>query len=264
MHSKEMKVTPKIAKEWLKKNTFNRPCSNHWVRILADRMRNNEWELNGEPIIISDKGNLLDGQHRLEAIVLSGIAITTIVTFGINETTFETLGGGKKRSIPDGLAIRGESNTPLLAALLRMVYKYERTGELTASLAQLTPKKAFEVLEEHPELRHCTLKGKGFRERFKFITGSTAAFCYWRFSKIDLNATDSFFESLVSGANIQKGSPILQLRDKMIFTASTNAKLNNAMWCHFIFKAWNLWRKGTKRKANYLHVKSDEKFPTPV
>lgn len=46
-------ITPKLAQEYLKLNTNNRPISNLQVNRLVEQMREGKYMLNGEPIIFS-------------------------------------------------------------------------------------------------------------------------------------------------------------------------------------------------------------------
>ena len=66
------------AQEPLTKNDHNRRLSPVRIRKFADEMQNGMWVYNGESIIVSESGRLLDGQHRLHAIVDSGAEIELI------------------------------------------------------------------------------------------------------------------------------------------------------------------------------------------
>lgn len=68
-------VTPMKAARWLKRNIANRRVSPKVVRNYAGDMSRGEWLLNGEAIKFDRDGNLLDGQHRLGAIVHNGKSV---------------------------------------------------------------------------------------------------------------------------------------------------------------------------------------------
>ena len=62
-----------LALELLKANSTNRELRNHVVEGYVDQMKKGQWrEDTGETIKISKTGRLLDGQHRLNAIVKFG------------------------------------------------------------------------------------------------------------------------------------------------------------------------------------------------
>lgn len=124
--SKIETITPEIAKEYLKYNTFNRTPSSRSVDVLADQMSRGQWQMNGQAIIFADNGKLLDGQHRLLAIIKSGVAIETVVTRGIKEESFVSLDTGHSRSAGDIFTIAGVKNSKAIAAGLGKLAMMEK------------------------------------------------------------------------------------------------------------------------------------------
>ena len=76
-------ITPALATEWLDKhNSVNRKISEPTVQSYAMDMKNGRWTLTHQGIAFDTEGNLQDGQHRLWAIVFSGITLEMMVTRG--------------------------------------------------------------------------------------------------------------------------------------------------------------------------------------
>lgn len=106
-------ITPQMAEEYLKKNQDNyRNISKSVVDAYAEDMKNGKWETNGETISFYENGILFDGQHRLNAVLKSGVAVQFIVVRGIpNETKItdwgktRTIGNWGKR---EGITISGQ------------------------------------------------------------------------------------------------------------------------------------------------------------
>jgi len=65
-------ISPTRAKEILLANNGNRLISWGWVRKLAGMMTRGEWLLTHQGIAFDVYGVLIDGQHRLEAIIIAG------------------------------------------------------------------------------------------------------------------------------------------------------------------------------------------------
>lgn len=83
------KITPTVAKEYLKANTKNpRGTKLNMARVkqYAHDMANGLWELNGEAIVFDKRGVLKNGAHRLAAIVLANISVETVVIRGVDES----------------------------------------------------------------------------------------------------------------------------------------------------------------------------------
>lgn len=78
------RITPSIAAEYLKKNMpLNRRINSSRVETYADDIRRGGWKLNGESICFNEKGELIDGQHRLLAIIKAGVPAEISVIRGV-------------------------------------------------------------------------------------------------------------------------------------------------------------------------------------
>lgn len=77
-------VTPEIAKRWLSQNTdSNRNVSNTTVEAYAREMAAGRWTLTHQGLAFNTTGELVDGQHRLHAIIASGASVVMMVTTGL-------------------------------------------------------------------------------------------------------------------------------------------------------------------------------------
>lgn len=84
LYGKVVTVTPQMAKMWLDlHNTDNfRKPTNSSIDQYAEDMRDGRWQLNGESIVFSDDGVLLNGQNRLYACVRSQANVHINVVVG--------------------------------------------------------------------------------------------------------------------------------------------------------------------------------------
>lgn len=110
-------ITPAMAKDMLDtinvKNRKQRPAV---IARYAAMMSNGEWKLSPEAIVIANTGRLLNGQHRLSAVVKSGVAVRFLVIRGTNEDVFEVLDRGAVRSTAD--ALQSEKRVTEVARLI--------------------------------------------------------------------------------------------------------------------------------------------------
>lgn len=100
-------VTPELAQEWLNRNYCNRTISQVYVNAIAKDMASNKFVSNGATIVFSKTGELLDGQHRLSAIVKSGVSQQMLIATGIEKTPH--FDDGRKRSIRDQILAMGKA-----------------------------------------------------------------------------------------------------------------------------------------------------------
>lgn len=98
-----MQVTPDLAKMWLKLNTNNRPISKARVDSYARDMKTGAWKLTHQGIAITEDNVIGDGQHRLEAIVKSGVTVEMQVTTELPRDSFIAVDRGYTRSVTDAL-----------------------------------------------------------------------------------------------------------------------------------------------------------------
>jgi len=105
-----MLVTPAIAKEWLTKNKSNRKVKVNKVNQYKRDMQNGNWPVTHQGIGFFEDGNLADGQHRLLAIVESGISVYMQVSFGMNRSAAWVIDPPTGRRDEDRIKIGGLSD----------------------------------------------------------------------------------------------------------------------------------------------------------
>jgi len=100
-------ISPKVARVLLKGNTHNRRTRSRKVKEFSYEMKRGSW-LVGQPLMFSQNGILLDGQHRLAAVVASGCTVEFNVLFNMEQEVQVCLDKGAKRTNSDGLVLTGE------------------------------------------------------------------------------------------------------------------------------------------------------------
>lgn len=94
-------ITPHIAELYLKFNNNNRPLRKTHIRELASDMTEGNWQVTHQGIAFDISGRLIDGQHRLHAIIEAGVSIQISVTRGCSASSFSILDRGSNRSTSD-------------------------------------------------------------------------------------------------------------------------------------------------------------------
>lgn len=100
MKVQTVSVTPAQAISWLKMNKFNRPVRTSYIKNLSEAMKRGEWAVTHQPIAINGT-KLIDGQHRLMAVIASGLpSVKMSVAYDVEADTFDTIdiGIGRKNS----------------------------------------------------------------------------------------------------------------------------------------------------------------------
>lgn len=251
-------ITPEKAKTLLGNNPTNRPHRLDHSKYLANEMICGHWRFNGDPIRVCEDGRVMDGQHRLMAVILSGITIDSNITYGLPWEVFKTIDTGRRRSAADVLAINGEKNCKNLSAALCCVDRY-LTGRVKHA-NKYSNSEVAGLLEQHPLVRESIPVGSGLN---RLAPQSIVSACHYLFSQKNAPEAARFFSDLQSGSMLAEGDPVFALRTTLIRNSMSKTKMGNVHVFAVIIKAWNYRRQG--KRSVVLQFKShgdiQEKFP---
>lgn len=134
MKTQIKEITPKWASQILQtRNPLNRNISRPLVEKLVRDIKAGAWVVTHQGIALDDKGDLIDGQHRLEAVRQANVSVKMQVTFGLpakfqlngtTANTFEVIDCGRPRSVPQMLSLRGWKNSTRVAAVARALVNW--------------------------------------------------------------------------------------------------------------------------------------------
>lgn len=217
--SQWMDVTPALAAQWLENNFRNRPISDDVVDAYARDMLAGQWVATHQGIAFNDKDELIDGQHRLQAILKANVTVRMMVTFGLPSeiagkqmTTMDCVDRGRTRSVSDQLKIQhGMKDGAFIAALcaqLATICSCERTRRLSVGQT-LEVYHAFE-----PSVKWMIANRP--REIGVRSTGVLAAFVFARAgSGTGAKSAEitAMFERLVAGEKLKPTSALGRLRE---------------------------------------------------
>lgn len=255
-------ITPARAKKYLSMNIDNnRPINRRWVDTIVQMMSTGDWKENGESIKFTkpDKdGNekLLDGQHRLNAIIKLDKPVDILVIRGLDKEAFQTIDAGKKRTAADCLSIAGYKQTTTLAAALRTLYLYRLDYTFQTHRKTVPTLEIFRLLEEHPEIQESVNIGHKGR---LVISGSLLVFLHYLVSRKLPTEADEFILKLTEGVSMVKGDPILTFRDRIFRYKAANVRVRKDFLIGMLFKTWNYWIAG--EHIEKLRYTPGEDFP---
>lgn len=126
VRAEALMVTPEMAERFLAKNTQNRKLDQVRVQCYANEMRGGFWILNGESIAFDGEGTLVNGQHRLSAVVKAGITVPFLVVRNVPTKSFLVTDTGKNRTSGDVFSINGTPNAKVTAAGIQVYYSLKR------------------------------------------------------------------------------------------------------------------------------------------
>lgn len=238
-------VTPIMAERLLMGNANNRHLrmkgTTRSVEAYASAMARGEWQLNGETIIIASDGHLNDGQHRLHAVLQSGVSIQAQITFGVERESRHTVDQGAARTPGNILAMYGEKSTNQLAHALQFVWAYDEAPTLNF---RPSTEQMLATLDSNPGIREAIKVATTIRTQFSTSIGYIAGAIYVC-ARMEPDAAEQFADKVKTGLGItSEGSPIFKLR-KLFLDHATKKNIQPAMDQAALFiKAFNAYRLG--------------------
>lgn len=259
----EILITPDIAMDILQNNHRNRKMNKELVLLYADQMSRGLWKFNGESIIISDENILLNGQHRLGAIIKSGTSQKFIVVQGISQAAFDTIDTGKTRTAGDILSIANIKESTKISSIITRFFGVSVSQSRRESLLRSRRSKQ-EVLSEYqsnPDFWRAVLTASSrLYRRIRLLSQSDIGgyIAYLVKEKgHDFNFVESFFNQLFFDTDIEN-STIPLLRDKLIRSITTQYKISSRLRHALIVKTWNAYVDGKEYKRLSFDIDKEE------
>jgi len=283
-------ITPERAKEYLKTMVFNRKLNQTKVLGLAMEMDAGRWVLNGQTVVFNSKGNMIDGQHRMEACALAGKPFMTHVVRGIdNERAFATIDVGGGRTHSDIFSIAGVSDPANASAAAHILFHVKKGTLVSLPGPSLVERPAARRLVKgsakfsgYP-INSTTIPKEellAFFEPYKnrvsvalqemdtvriqrVFPRSMAAALYVLFSEKSAEEAHAFMRAIATGEGLAMTDPAYVLRERLMQNKrDTKGKLSRWAVLLMLMKAWNARR--SNEKMRYIRIVEKEKFPKIV
>jgi hypothetical protein len=261
------KITPEIATKLIEdsKDIRNRNVSDGHVKWLADQMKSGKWVLNGEAIILDDEGQIVDGQHRLWAVIQSETAIESLVTRGVDRKGFATIDTGAARTAANVLAIVGKKDANALGAALSLIHRHE-VGQMLAhgKDAGFTTATGLAILRRHPEIEESVefvSKHSRTNVALRKIPRSAFIFLHYRFSAHAKEKAVEFFEQVGDVRFDTTGTITRLLRDFLLRRDALGGGIRALELCAIVVKAWRAFLENRPASRQTLQWKRGGEYP---
>jgi hypothetical protein len=259
-------ITPEDAVKFLEKNSGNRKMSDKNVTFLSEQMKKGDWKITADPIKFGKDGRLLDGQHRLQAVVKYGKAVEMFVAENVDDSVFAVLDTGKNRSAGDVLSTQGFKNANSLSGAVRAILLYNAgyysDSNSASRTAKATNAAVLKFVERNPEIMEVVDFVAQINRQFKYISLAPLTMLYWTLSKKNQQQADAFFGKYATGIELTESSPIRLLRDRLIRDGQNKTKLSTRDKVALFIYAWNAFI--TRRKLQQLTLAKNYQFPKPL
>lgn len=257
-----MYITSEMAAQWLELYRGpNRRTSEGQVLKFQSDMESGRWHFEGAPIKISKTGKLLDGKHRLTALAntVPGMELPFVVIRGLEDDAQLYMDQGQTRTVGQQLGLRGIQGGTLYGAVAKLYLEWTR-GRLFRSTSRGTTSKP-----EQTEwvLNHQDILGKLAATSFQQIDAPPSVVGAFVLAVLQIHPerADKFIRSLVSGASLSEGDPILALDRRLRNIRRSGVKVSQREYLAYFIKAWNAWVMGDRLQKLQLSNLTEDSFP---
>lgn len=261
-------ITPEMAVKMLEANKGNRPISDVTVKQYASDMLAGRWRTSGNTISPAPSGNLLNGQHRLWAIVESGKPQEFILVTEDEEDLIGIYDIGRGRTGSAILKMAGVRNNAVAHGIAGKYLMYRKSlnldlpknapDELKWPLTKpwlatmITKTEPINYAIEHnEELQKFMVYSEQFQKEFRSgkVWYASVAYILSHTSKHPCERWgDEFHEGVITGSNLTEGDPRLALRRYVTRNPSAQTLWENQERIAIGIIAWNRWLTGKDSK----------------
>jgi len=265
-------ISPKIAEKYLATMVLNRQHKDATIAGYANDMINGKWLLTPQAIAFDEDGHIFDGQHRLRAIIRCGLTIDMLVLRGFPDKqnsmkTMDVMDAGLARSLPHRLKLMGcyTGNTNLACAVARQI-----AGVATGINCRASRKPSIATVVEilklwKVEMRAvCTVMD---RPEFKHVRNGYTVAAFTIAAAADLKRLDMDMGRITTGAGLEAGSPILELRNSFFGNSELHPRAKTLLCLSALYCAWHditgreFFKEAVQEKAvEYFRSKQPARF----
>jgi hypothetical protein len=253
-------ITPEMAMQLLEGNGENRPLNDQHVHRLARQIMDGKWRFNGDTIKRSTKKDILDGQHRLWAIIEAKTPVETIIVDDIEPDAFATIDTLRKpRSGSDMLALMGATHyRPAISTALQWLLRWQRKCLETylAPINKIENSDIEQAYRDNPGIGRAAERATRMRG---LVTPGLLTFFYFIVTNRNPDLAERLMATLENPAGVSINDPFFRLRTYF----ATGGRKEPLMTIALMIKAANAAHAGKEmRVINWRSQGSNaEAFP---
>lgn len=229
-------------------NKVNRNIRQAVVETYARDMTEGRWNFTSDTIKFDEDGNLIDGQHRLRAIMLSGSTVRIAVAAGLDREVQLVIDGGSKRTAADALNFAGvvadNKYANRIASAARQAWNIEKNGTVSRTTPPSTAE-LIEWIEKNQAIQDAVFAVDGLSKTIT-LPPAYSAVAYFLGMKEIPQETIKFFNDLRTNVGLTETSPANLLRLRISPTTNSDTYLE---------KFWLLLRALNMVRYGYVHTR---------
>jgi hypothetical protein len=260
-------VIPLRCQDFLRRNASNRPPSLAPIKKYHYSMGMNDWRRTGQGLVFNVEGRMNEGQQRCWAAYFGGHTFDTyIVTDApVEPDMFAYYDDVDRRTEADALHTSGlDGISSAIASAALLSYRYELGAIEIFKQPKIHRPNTREVLaysRSHISLADTAhLIFPTYGKAVSLIKHKAVAIVFAErvIALYGNQALDQFFIPLGNGANLDEGSPVLGLRNRLLI----EERISKERCLALVIKAFNYFMTGKMLPKSGLYVRDIDRFPT--
>lgn len=275
-------ISPEVAKNYLLTQESNRNINDRRAADYANRMRRGEWKV-GQPISFDEDDRLIDGQHRLKAVIRYGKPVEFSVMRGVPSDSKEVFDIGQQRTTAQ-IAKLTERDKPQMSTRLAILSnaffgsqfkgktkaiesRRNAVNTIGATRGVRSPQAMLELEEKYSDGLDFAIRAFGSRDSKASVGNNSLikAVFFRAFYNVDRDRLQQFMEVFYSGLCYSPGNEAaIKLREYVVKIRKGDIKVD----AKHGGKA-ELYKKTesaiiyflAKRNVSYLKGSEYEEFP---
>lgn len=258
-------VTPALARLWMSRPSAKvRKTSTAVVSKYANQINRGTFAVTHQSIAIATDGSVLDGWHRLSAVIQADKACWMTVSFNADASTFSDIDRGSNRQAHQFINERYATEIQAASRIIGVV-----TGVTDATTVQYdllagnqSARCTLEIVEAWPELVELAKLAKRLNSFTKITPSSHLAILAMASRTVYADCIDEWAKGLESGVDLGDADPRLHLRNRFLKEYRILGAGMKKEGMILITKAWNAYVM--RRPLKVLKYSLSEPWPGVV
>lgn len=241
-------TTPELAEMWLDSMAPNRNLRTQRIPVLAADMEADRWPFEGSPIRFDHDNALVDGQHRLHALIRARATLTFLVVCGLSPEAMDVIDTGGKRTGSDMFGIHGREHRVQLAALVNVVSQWKQ-GRIQTTASRLSGAASsnallFEVEQADSRIAEAVSTAMQYKNRIS-ATATATGFFLWLIPEHESSRAREFLDAVAEHRSTGSGDPVLAVIRRLDNRfGEGDRRLGPVEGAYILLRGWQAYRAG--------------------
>lgn len=256
-------VTPDMARRWLLRNSANRNLRAAKINQYARDMEAGRWTLSNDDICFAPDGTLLNGQHRLNAVIKSGRTVLMGIKRNVPPAARQNMDSGASRTPADVLRFAGEAHASLLGSALKQAILIE-TGRIyqDTNTHAVSRGEQVEFLAAHPELRGSVALVGRIKQNID-APPTALAIAHWLITLTNgSDLADLYINQLAKRVGEPEGSAVHAVDSRLREVRRNRNSYSTRYFVYLLIKGWNYYAAGKAVTKLQMAPKGEFRLPT--